>query len=283
MTKPDAYPASEANGMRQRVGGMVRPPSFSQLPQSTTQTKAKAFEPGAIRVRFSALKDILFVLRLRYMATIFHLSSFALGVQVLMWMYSKPDLVQHIPKETVSDACSRLYAELQGLWPLAALVACSFFLRRDRSVYLLDFTLFDPPDEWRTSREGILQMLRNLGKVHSSFGEAELEFMSKVLNNSGTGEATAWPPGIVRCRDSDVPQDQSMQAARMEAETVICTCLKDLFQTTGVQPKEVDFLIINCSLFSPTPSLCAMACNRFQMRSNVKTYNLSGMGWCVRP
>ena len=41
---------------------------------------------------------------------------------------------------------------------------------------------------------------------------------------------------------------------------------------------QVDFLVINCSLFSPTPSLCAMACNRFKMRSNCRTYNLSGQG-----
>ena len=59
---------------------------------------------------------------------------------------------------------------------------------------------------------------------------------------------------------------------------MICDCLKDLFARTGVSPKEVDFLVINCSLFSPTPSLCAMACNRFRMRTNVKTYNLGGMG-----
>ena len=41
---------------------------------------------------------------------------------------------------------------------------------------------------------------------------------------------------------------------------------------------QVDFLVINCSLFSPTPSLCAMACNKFKMRSGVRTYNLSGQG-----
>ena len=41
---------------------------------------------------------------------------------------------------------------------------------------------------------------------------------------------------------------------------------------------KVDFLVINCSLFSPTPSLCAMAANKFKMRSDVRTYNLSGQG-----
>jgi len=36
--------------------------------------------------------------------------------------------------------------------------------------------------------------------------------------------------------------------------------------------------VVNCSLFSPTPSLCAMISNKFGMRTNIKTYNLSGQG-----
>ena len=41
---------------------------------------------------------------------------------------------------------------------------------------------------------------------------------------------------------------------------------------------QVDVLIVNCSLFNPTPSLSAMIVNHFKMRSNVVTYNLGGMG-----
>jgi hypothetical protein len=40
----------------------------------------------------------------------------------------------------------------------------------------------------------------------------------------------------------------------------------------------VDILIVNCSLFNPTPSLSAMIVNHFKMKSNVVSYNLSGMG-----
>jgi len=35
---------------------------------------------------------------------------------------------------------------------------------------------------------------------------------------------------------------------------------------------------VNCSLFSPTPSLCTMIINKFRMRSDICSYNLSGMG-----
>lgn len=43
-------------------------------------------------------------------------------------------------------------------------------------------------------------------------------------------------------------------------------------------PLQVDILIVNCSLFNPTPSLSAMIVNHFKFKSNVITYNLSGMG-----
>jgi hypothetical protein len=41
---------------------------------------------------------------------------------------------------------------------------------------------------------------------------------------------------------------------------------------------QVDILIVNCSLFNPTPSLSAMLVNHFKMKSNIVSYNLSGMG-----
>ena len=40
----------------------------------------------------------------------------------------------------------------------------------------------------------------------------------------------------------------------------------------------MDILIVNCSLFNPTPSLSAMIVNHFRMKANVVSYNLSGMG-----
>ncbi len=54
-------------------------------------------------------------------------------------------------------------------------------------------------------------------------------------------------------------------------------CVKDLFKKTGVRPSEIDILVINCSLFSPTPSLCAVVINEFNLRPDIMSYNLSGM------
>ena len=164
------------------------------------------------------------------------------------------------------------------MWPLAVAALVTYLLRRKSTVYLLDFSLFEPPEEWKKSQAELVQLMNNIGRSMKSYEEPDLEFMAKVLGNSGTGDATAWPPGILQCEDPTKQQDQTMVAARHEAETVICSTLQRLFESTGLKPKQVDFLIINCSLFSPTPSLCAMASNRFGLRSNCRTFNLSGQG-----
>ncbi len=46
----------------------------------------------------------------------------------------------------------------------------------------------------------------------------------------------------------------------------------------GLHPRDIDILVVNCSLFNPTPSLSAMIVNHFKMRSDLISYNLAGMG-----
>lgn len=55
-------------------------------------------------------------------------------------------------------------------------------------------------------------------------------------------------------------------------------CVDDLLKKTKTKAKDIDILIVNCSLFSPTPSLCTILINKYGMRQDVLSYNLSGMG-----
>ncbi|KAL8480757.1 hypothetical protein ACS0TY_027335 [Phlomoides rotata] len=71
-----------------------------------------------------------------------------------------------------------------------------------------------------------------------------------------------------------------MEAARGEAKTVIFSAIDSLMAKTGIRAKDIDILIVNCSFFSPTPSLSAMVVNNNKLRSNIKSFNLSGMG-CI--
>jgi predicted naringenin-chalcone synthase len=61
-------------------------------------------------------------------------------------------------------------------------------------------------------------------------------------------------------------------------KTVIFDVVEQVLRSTKTNPKNIDILVINCSLFSPTPSLCSMVINKFNMRSDISSYNLSGMG-----
>lgn len=69
-----------------------------------------------------------------------------------------------------------------------------------------------------------------------------------------------------------------MAAAREEAEQVMFGCLDKLFENTKINPRDVGVLVVNCSLFNPTPSLSAMIVNKYKLRGNVKSFNLGGMG-----
>lgn len=163
------------------------------------------------------------------------------------------------------------------------LLSGALIMRVQRPVYLLSFATFKPPESWKLSHDQIVQIMRR----QNCFTEDSIEFMERILERSGTGQSTAWPPGIVqslkeeRQPDGSVTYpkaDRSMKASRAEAETVIFTVVEEALRKANVKPKEIDVLIINCSLFSPTPSLCAMVLSHFNMRSDVQTFNLSGMG-----
>ena len=155
------------------------------------------------------------------------------------------------------------------------LVIAAWLVRRDNPIYLLSFATFKPPEEWKVSHVEILEMMRR----QRCFTEDSLDFMKRILERSGTGQATAWPPGIVKSLQPDAPvADRSIAASRKEAETVIFDVVEQALKKAKVHPKEITILVINCSLFSPTPSLCAMVMSHFGMRSDCATYNLSGMG-----
>jgi 3-ketoacyl-CoA synthase len=155
------------------------------------------------------------------------------------------------------------------------LVVGAWLVRRDNPIYLMGFATFKAPEEWKCDHDQILEMMRR----QQSFNDESLGFMKRILERSGTGPATAWPPGIKQSLNPDAPKaDKSMAASRLEAETVIFDVVENALRKANVKPKEIDILVINCSLFSPTPSLCAMVVAHFGMRSDVATYNLSGMG-----
>lgn len=156
---------------------------------------------------------------------------------------------------------------------VVVLVVVGWIVRMDNPVYLLAFSTFKAPESWKVTQEQIVEMMRR----QNCFTEESLAFMARMLSRSGTGQATAWPPGIVQCLEGK-ETDRSIEGSRKEAEAVIFDIVEKALKKADCSPKEIDILVINCSLFSPTPSLCAMVISKFGLRSDIMSYNLGGMG-----
>lgn len=149
-----------------------------------------------------------------------------------------------------------------------------YYMSKPRPVYLVDYALFKPPYIFRVPFATFMEHNR----LNLKGDQKAVEFQMRILERSGLGEETCLPPAI-----HYLNPNPTMEAARNEAEMVIFSAVDDLLKKTGVKTKDIDILIVNCSLFSPTPSLSAMVVNKYKLRSNIKSFNLSGMGCSCSP
>jgi 3-ketoacyl-CoA synthase len=176
-----------------------------------------------------------------------------------------------------SDEILQLWSHLQ--YNLVSVLACSgalvfvatlYFMSRPRPVYLVDFACYKPESDRKTTMELFMERSVSSGR----FNESSLAFQKKIIERSGLGQDTYLPRAVINC-----PPNPCMAEARLEAEQVMFGALDELFEKTGVKAKDVGILVVNCSLFNPTPSLSAMIVNHYKMRGNVRSVNLGGMGW----
>lgn len=135
-------------------------------------------------------------------------------------------------------------------------------------VYVVDFVTYTAPKELSVNHESFRALQRKM-----NFSEESLQFMDRLIDRTGLGETTYLAPGHLAPKP-----DMSMPMARLEAEMVLFGVCDQLFATTQTKPTDIDILVVNCSLFCPTPSLCAMVINRYKMREDIQSYNLGGMG-----
>jgi len=121
----------------------------------------------------------------------------------------------------------------------------------------------------KMSREAFMERSRKAG----AFDAKALVFQDKMVMKGGLGDHTYLPDAMHAS-----PPVPSMALAREEAEIVMFTAVRDALAAANLRPTDVDCVVVNCSLFNPTPSLAAMLINHFKMRSDVVSYSLSGMG-----
>ncbi|KAL8149678.1 3-ketoacyl-CoA synthase 11-like [Apium graveolens] len=152
---------------------------------------------------------------------------------------------------------------------LVVFILTIYFLTCPRPVYLVDFCCYKPPDSSICSNKLFMQQ----SSLVESFKKESLEFQRKILERSGLGEST-YLPEVMFC----TPPKISVESARKEAEIVMFGAVDGLLAKTSIKPKDIGILIVNCSLFNPTPSLTAMIVNHYKLRGNIVSYNLAGMG-----
>ncbi|XP_059644890.1 3-ketoacyl-CoA synthase 6-like [Cornus florida] len=151
---------------------------------------------------------------------------------------------------------------------LIIFISTVYFMSMPRSIYLVDYVCYKPPVSLQFPHSTFMEHTRlNFNNSKS------VDFQIRILERSGLGEETAFPPAIHL-----IPPNATVEASRSEANLVIFSIIDSLMEKTGVKPKDIDILIINCTVFSPTPSLSSMVVNKYKLRSNIKTFNLSGMG-----
>ncbi|CAN4124799.1 unnamed protein product [Withania somnifera] len=165
-----------------------------------------------------------------------------------------PEEISNLLNSLQFDFTTTLYSTF-----LIIFVSVLYFMSRPRGVYLVDYACYKPPMSCRVP----FSMFMEHSRIIISSEPKSVEFQMRILERSAIHY---------------IPPAPNMESARNEAEMVIFSSMDSLFKKTGVKPRDIDILIVNCSLFSPTPSLSAMVVNKYKMRGNIKTFNLSGMG-----
>ncbi|CAN0897170.1 3-ketoacyl-CoA synthase 6 [Linum grandiflorum] len=179
---------------------------------------------------------------------------------------------------TVIEISVRWFEQLEPstlLLPLAlAILAILYYVMTSSSrskVYLVDFVCFKGP---KTHRVPISTFIEH-AEIIGNFDSDTVEFQTKVIERSGIGNQSYLPEGI-----HFLPPSTVLAQGVRELELVMSSAVGNLLKKLDgdISPESIDVLITNCSLVTPTPSLSSMVINKFGLRSDVKSYNLSGMG-----
>ena len=199
--------------------------------------------------------------------------------------------------EAVTDAISGARGSTAGTMVVLMLMVwlgTVLWMRQTPDIYLVDFQTYrhvkQGGDERSTAGEPVLYdrfLAVSQAACHADgsacFTERSMDFQEKILRTSCIGEASIFPPSIFSDAAIERPQAVerealSMLGARQEAELMMFRAVEKVLESTRTKPQQVDILVVNCSLFCPTPSLSAMIVNKFGFRSDVLSYNLGGMG-----
>ncbi|XP_060210565.1 3-ketoacyl-CoA synthase 5-like [Lycium barbarum] len=143
------------------------------------------------------------------------------------------------------------------------------YISKTSPVYVVDFTCFKPPNYLRAPFSTYIEHATKL----DFFDDKSVSFISKILQLSGLGDQTYFPPGLFY-----IPPRSGQKDAINEVHMVLFAVFEDLLSKTNISPEDIDILIVNCSGFCPSPSLSSIIVNKYALKEGVKSYTISGMG-----
>ncbi|GMI84341.1 FIDDLEHEAD, 3-ketoacyl-CoA synthase 10 [Hibiscus trionum] len=228
----------------------------------------------SVRVR-RRLPDFLQSVNLKYVKLGYHylinhgIYLATIPVLVLVFSAEVGSLSREELWKKVWEDASYDLATVLSFFSVFVFVVSVYFMSRPRSIYVVDFACYRPHDDLKVTKDELIELARMSGK----FDEQSLEFQKRILKTSGIGDETYVPKAIMSKENC-----ATMKEGRLEASMVMFGALDELFEKTRIRPKDVGVLVVNCSIFNPTPSLSAMIINHYKMRGNILSYNLGGMG-----
>ncbi|KAK9062994.1 hypothetical protein SSX86_016864 [Deinandra increscens subsp. villosa] len=142
--------------------------------------------------------------------------------------------------------------------------------KRGETCYMIDYECYKGTNSMQLNT----QECANIVSRNKNLLMEDYKFLLQTIVNSGLGEETYGPKNIIQ-GDEERPK---LVDSLSEIEAVFYDTLDSLFARSKISSSEIDILVVNVSLLSPVPSLTSRIINRYNMREDVKAFNLSGMG-----
>ncbi|KAI3721325.1 hypothetical protein L2E82_32334 [Cichorium intybus] len=141
---------------------------------------------------------------------------------------------------------------------------------RGETCYMIDYECYKAEDETKLDTV----QCAKIASRNKNLRVEDYRFLVKTMVNSGLGEETYGPKNIISGEEEHPKLFDSIS----ELEAVFYDTLDGIFTRSKISPSHVDILVVTVSLSSAVPSLASRIINHYNMRSDIKAFNLIGMG-----
>lgn len=178
-----------------------------------------------------------------------------------------PPLIYH---STPPMAALLYYLYLLPLTLLLFKLIKHFHNKRHQQCFIIDYQGYKPSDD----RIADTKFSGDVIAKNKNLGLSEYKFLLKAIVSSGIGEQTYAP----RVMFSGTYENPTLQESLDEIDEFFHETIPILLARSAISPQEIDILVVNISMLAVLPSLSSRIINFYKLKSDVKVFNLTGMG-----